>query len=39
MTYPHSRFQSAHPNGTYAALHRLGSITPVREHYTTSELV
>ena len=22
-----------------AALHQLGSITPVREHYTTSELV
>ena len=32
---PHRR--STGPD--HAALHYLGSITPVREHYTTSELV
>ena len=31
--------RNAHPGSAREALHRLGSITPVREHYTTSELV
>ena len=31
--------RKAHSGSAREALHRLGSITPVREHYTTSKLV
>ena len=39
VTYPDRRNLSANPCGTYATLHQLGSITPVREHYTPWEVV
>ena len=38
MTYPHSRFQSAHPNGTYA-IHPISGTTPNQSRYTRSEEV
>ena len=34
-----TQLRHAHPGSEREALHRLGSITPVSEHYTTSELV
>ena len=34
-----TQLRHAHPGSEREALHHLGSITPVSEHYTTSELV